>query len=205
MPGLLTCANCNKTHEYAKRGVKPAWCEDCRVARGDDLNRGCGYQKTVQCGKCGKWLYRGNGKKGEDRRCRECIRKRVSLKKAAVRVRIPKLRPCKLCAEPTGGTGTIPYCEICRPIREWQRNYDKTRARRCRMNGGACEPYTIATVAMMSSGICALCDRPVENAPAPHPLSPTVDHIIPIARGGDDTLANVQLAHWGCNSRKGAR
>jgi 5-methylcytosine-specific restriction endonuclease McrA len=39
----------------------------------------------------------------------------------------------------------------------------------------------------------------------PHPKAPTIDHILPIACGGNDTRANVQLAHFICNSRKGTR
>jgi len=39
----------------------------------------------------------------------------------------------------------------------------------------------------------------------PHPKAPTVDHIVPVSEGGDDTRANVQLAHFVCNSVKGAR
>lgn len=38
----------------------------------------------------------------------------------------------------------------------------------------------------------------------PHPKAPTIDHIIPLAVGGDDTRANVQLAHFLCNSLAGA-
>lgn len=34
---------------------------------------------------------------------------------------------------------------------------------------------------------------------------PTVDHIIPISKGGCDTFDNVQLAHKQCNSLKGAK
>jgi 5-methylcytosine-specific restriction endonuclease McrA len=37
------------------------------------------------------------------------------------------------------------------------------------------------------------------------PLAATIDHIVPLAAGGDDTKANVQLAHRRCNTRKGAR
>jgi 5-methylcytosine-specific restriction endonuclease McrA len=35
--------------------------------------------------------------------------------------------------------------------------------------------------------------------------APTIDHIVPMAKGGDDTKINVQLAHFSCNSRKGHR
>lgn len=33
---------------------------------------------------------------------------------------------------------------------------------------------------------------------------PSIEHIIPIAKGGTDTWLNVGLAHRGCNSKKGA-
>ena len=33
---------------------------------------------------------------------------------------------------------------------------------------------------------------------------PTVDHIIPVSRGGSHTWENVKLAHWSCNSKRGA-
>lgn len=32
----------------------------------------------------------------------------------------------------------------------------------------------------------------------------SIDHVIPISRGGRDRLENFQLAHRGCNSRKGS-
>lgn len=46
-------------------------------------------------------------------------------------------------------------------------------------------------------GVCALCGQPAVNA--------TVDHIVPLSRGGSDDLDNLQTACSSCNSRKGAR
>lgn len=38
---------------------------------------------------------------------------------------------------------------------------------------------------------------------SPHPLRPTVDEIIPRAKGGSPTdRANCRLAHWKCNRTK---
>ena len=37
----------------------------------------------------------------------------------------------------------------------------------------------------------------------PNPLSASLDHIVSVAVGGLHTRANTQLAHLGCNSRKG--
>lgn len=36
-------------------------------------------------------------------------------------------------------------------------------------------------------------------------MGATVDHILPISAGGEDTLANVAIARWQCNIRKGNR
>ncbi len=37
------------------------------------------------------------------------------------------------------------------------------------------------------------------------PLAPVIDHIVPLDAGGLHEPANVQCAHFLCNSKKGAR
>ena len=52
--------------------------------------------------------------------------------------------------------------------------------------------------------VCGICGKPVEfGMKYPHPLSPCIDHIIPVAKGGHPSdLENLQLAHWTCNRQK---
>lgn len=52
--------------------------------------------------------------------------------------------------------------------------------------------------------VCAICGRPVDfNLKFPHPMSPTIDHIIPIAKSGHPSdIDNLQLAHLSCNRAK---
>lgn len=52
--------------------------------------------------------------------------------------------------------------------------------------------------------VCGICGKPVDfSYKYPHPLSPTVDHIIPVSKGGHPSdLANLQLAHRCCNREK---
>ena len=52
--------------------------------------------------------------------------------------------------------------------------------------------------------ICGICGKPVDfSYKYPHPLSPSVDHIIPISKGGHPTDPdNLQLAHRCCNREK---
>lgn len=46
-----------------------------------------------------------------------------------------------------------------------------------------------------------------QNLPRTHPMSRTVDHMVPVARGGDGvpSRSGVRLCHRKCNSRRGHR
>lgn len=57
---------------------------------------------------------------------------------------------------------------------------------------------------LMFQDTCALCGKPVDKRlKYPHPMSATIDHIIPIDRGGHPSdICNLQLAHMCCNRAK---
>lgn len=52
--------------------------------------------------------------------------------------------------------------------------------------------------------VCALCGKPVDfSLRYPNPMAKSIDHIIPINRGGHPSdISNLQLAHWCCNRAK---
>lgn len=52
---------------------------------------------------------------------------------------------------------------------------------------------------------CHLCGNEIDYDAASHlePLSFTIDHIIPLAKGGTDTIDNLAAAHRKCNRDKG--
>lgn len=51
--------------------------------------------------------------------------------------------------------------------------------------------------------VCQLCFESVDKAlPWPHLMSKTLDHVMPVVRGGAHTRANTQLAHLRCNVSK---
>jgi len=51
---------------------------------------------------------------------------------------------------------------------------------------------------------CGICGQEVDfSLKFPHPLSPCIDHIIPVAKGGHASdINNLQLAHLACNRAK---
>lgn len=54
--------------------------------------------------------------------------------------------------------------------------------------------------------ICKLCGKKVnKDLPSSDPMGATLDHIIPLSKGGLHIRENVQLAHRTCNSLKGDR
>ena len=52
--------------------------------------------------------------------------------------------------------------------------------------------------------VCGICGTPVDfKLRYPHPLSPCIDHIIPVDKGGHPSdIDNLQLAHLTCNRQK---
>jgi HNH endonuclease len=61
----------------------------------------------------------------------------------------------------------------------------------------------VAVLYKRDKGICSLCLHKVDaKLKFPHPQSATVDHIIPLAQGGEHSLRNTTLAHYSCNSSK---
>ena len=58
-----------------------------------------------------------------------------------------------------------------------------------------------------SQSVCGICGRPVDfDKKFPDPWSATIDHIVPVIKGGDPTsLENLQLAHSYCNRQKSTK
>ena len=61
-------------------------------------------------------------------------------------------------------------------------------------------------IAERDNYICHLCNEFVDmSLPRTSGWGGTVDHLLPISKGGLDVMDNVKLAHWSCNRKKGNR
>lgn len=65
------------------------------------------------------------------------------------------------------------------------------------------ERITHEQVAERDNFLCHICGDVVDmGLPRTSRFGATLDHVIPISRGGKDCLENLRLAHWICNVRK---
>lgn len=117
-------------------------------------------------------------------------------------------------------TWTAGQCERCGgPFLSIERGWDRVRycsnrcarrsiasRRRARVRNVEVERYSRFAIFERDGWRCHICRRKVvRTAIVPHPLAPTIDHLVPLAAGGADTAANVATAHFLCNSTKGER
>lgn len=78
--------------------------------------------------------------------------------------------------------------------------------RRAKMKDVFVESVDLAIVSERDNWICGICNHSVSKLRDRNLVDiASLDHIIPISKGGEHSYANTQLAHLSCNIRKGAK
>lgn len=100
-----------------------------------------------------------------------------------------------------GGAKTCPGA--CRAAQGNDSRREAEQRRRARMRDAFVARVVRREVFARDAYMCKLCGEPLDmSKQAPHPLSPSIDHVIPLANGGTHEPGNVQAAHFLCNSVK---
>jgi len=198
-------------------GPFPEFCPPCKRERRKQQNkalharRSAAYEakghSCIDCGTATSRAYRGGP---FPKRCAACNEKWRQESHRAYTVMLAerrKLRTCRDCQ--TEFTWWADNWTLrCQPCHEdWRADLrrSKNKARRIRLVGVEYEYISRAVVFDECGWICGLCDQPVDpDLKWPDPRSASLDHIVPLAQGGGHVRANTQLAHYDCNSRKGA-
>lgn len=104
------------------------------------------------------------------------------------------------------------YIEAVRAYgRRWNRAnkdkvYENTHRRHVRLRNALAVPIDPLAIFERDGWVCQLCGHPVDPSLGDrHPMMRSLDHVIPISKGGNHEPSNVQLAHLVCNMRKGDR
>jgi len=134
----------------------------------------------------------------------------------------PVQRTCVVCTSTFLGRPNATVCSTsCRHRRTYEiglktgsraafrrspANRDAQRRRRAAKAAAPVTPVDELAVFERDGWGCQLCGEPVDPLLVyPDPMSKSLDHVVPLARGGGHSPENSQLAHLVCNLRKGAR
>lgn len=159
-----------------------------RAAAGEDRTcTTCGITQPIA-----EYTKQAMGKGGRRASCRTCENARAAVWRNANIDRHAAMR--------------LAWIEKNREIerernRRWQKaNPHLTRSRnhrrRALLRDAFVEDVDIAAIYERDGWVCGICGEPV------HEGDDSLDHIIPLAKGGTHEPANVQLAHRSCNYSK---
>ncbi len=136
-------------------------------------------------------------------KCRKEINLESAKRKSKERYIIKpfKITKCIVCNKEIKYKGEIRlYCKTCRIDIEKESRKTSNRIRRKRLNGVIKERISKKIIYERDNGKCQICYKKINiNKKYPNPLSMTLDHIIPLACGGNHIYSNLQLAHLKCN------
>lgn len=186
-----SCSDCGCVIQLSKTSAAVPRCARCRSTFFESL-RG---ERPTRCAACGVAFESRSSRNSWTRACSKSCSTRLQMLDDPERFRAVR------------DAGNVSRWGIARRSElEQKAAYErKNRARRARRVGTASEPYTTAEIAERDGFRCGICRRKVRMGFAwPHPSSPSIDHIVPLSKGGEDTRANVQLAHLRCNLKAGA-
>jgi 5-methylcytosine-specific restriction endonuclease McrA len=115
----------------------------------------------------------------------------------------PEIRQCIRCSTAFETWERRIVCSAeCKQESRRHNEYKRTS----RKKNAVYENFTAREIFERDAWRCQLCFRAVNRkAKWPHPKFPTIDHIVPLAKGGSHTRLNVQCAHLECNLRKSAK
>lgn len=92
------------------------------------------------------------------------------------------------------------------PLEERMRNRARNQKRRAVVYDADAESFSPLEIFDRDSWICAICDRVIDPAAVfPDPWSASLDHRVPLSRGGKHTRENARATHLHCNCSRGNR
>lgn len=212
------CAGCGGALPVKKRGNPRKWCsESCRlrayrvahpeyVERNAERARLRAHERELakpprpRCANCGAEMNR----RGTSKFCSKAECK--AAKRRYDKGRAPAcIEPG--CERPVIGRGLCGshYSAVWRsenPDKHAMNNH-RYRARR---RGAYVEPVDRVVVLERDGWRCGICGKRIpKHAKYPDPESASIDHVVPLSKGGTHEMKNVQAAHLICNALKADR
>ena len=219
--GEATCQHCN-TIFSVKANTKNKYCKiDCYLLAMSEQKKKTlekKKNKTVKekepkiCNLCSTLFVPVNsntkycGSICKEKAIKNCIQKAGEKKrKERMALFVPKTFECKECGESFTTTYENQRKTFC--SNECSGKHGRRNAkhrRRARMKEQYVESVSLLKICKRDNYVCQLCNQSVDMTQlgTSHYLAPSLDHIIPLSKGGEHSYANSQLAHHYCNSIK---
>lgn len=201
----LFCRQCGEKVQYKGTGAIPIFCnEKCKTKFHNTKSRrarpGLKLNLSKNCEFCGTNFI---AKKRDARYCpdRYCAQKAYKQRK---KMGQPLARSFNVACNGCG-TNFIAKKENARWCSKLcaNRHWGNLRAKAGRVRTAG--DYSDREIFVRDNWICHLCQKPIDQQLSrTDPMGATIDHLLPLSRGGDDSLENVKAAHWSCNRAKGA-
>ena len=177
-PAPNTCEQCGATHWHG-----PKFCSRLCSRRAHNATESARAMKRLR-------KQRARARKIMDWRCEDCG-----------------------CPTPQGSRRCIPHADEYRQRKAaeyLERNRDAMRAAHARYRAlkrkAMVERFLHVEIFERDGWLCQLCGLPIDRDAAwPHPMSVSLDHIVPLSLGGAHSRANTQCAHISCNIGKSNR
>lgn len=110
---------------------------------------------------------------------------------------------CESCGGliPPGSTRRCAACRTNLKHRRWNVKKERRRKAAFTKESGS---ISLQALVLRDNGICWLCGKPCNiDADSNDNEYPSIDHVVPISKGGKDEWSNIKLAHRLCNSLRG--
>lgn len=182
----------------------------------------------IRCKKCGTIFerYASSVRKNKVIRCYECEKINTQNKKEYIKTQKQNIKEfnkkakkllnniqltfsiCKQCGELFIGNNL--YCSGKCRNRNHENRKTRTRYERAKQNGKIDYTITLDKLIKRDNNVCYICNRECNlndytydgNTFIAGNYYPSIDHVIPIAKGGTHEWKNIRLAHRICNSLK---
>lgn len=223
-PNSITCARCGTEKLLGERGPIPTYCSGaCRAAVKYELSKQNGrYERGLA-----EERQRTAWHRAENARpCPYCEApmpnpRRIQCGAAACRLQFNADRMRKWQRDYRTDRGFWPHANHPESQRaasrrrrqkhgHWRTLYPEraaaydARRRALIVDARVGEAFAPSDIHERDGWTCKLCGESIDRDVAwPDPKSPSLDHIVPLSKGGAHSTTNVQSAHLGCNSSKG--